>query len=132
MMNYLAPLSCHNATSNNSIGDKIVESKMNSMLHQSSTLQSQPSFGGHLPQPQQRSRSSISLSNFTNGRPSKAASTFPMKLHFMLMESERMGFEDVVCWLGNYAFKVIDTHRFSVEIMPIYFNQTKYKSFQRQ
>jgi hypothetical protein len=64
---------------------------------------------------------------------SSSSSTFPMKLHLMLSDSEIMGFDDVVCWLpGGQAFKVLDAVRFAEEIMPQYFNQTKYKSFQRQ
>lgn len=58
---------------------------------------------------------------------------FPMKLHGMLEDSERLGFEDIVCWhAGGKSFKVMDTTRFQNEIMNGYFNQTKFKSFQRQ
>jgi heat shock transcription factor 4 len=56
-----------------------------------------------------------------------------MKLHGMLTDSEVHGFDDVVGWLpGGRSFKVVDPTRFAREIMPQYFNQTKYKSFQRQ
>ena len=72
---------------------------------------------------------SSNSSNNSNG----TAATFPMKLHAMLSDAVAMHFSDVVCWLpGGQAFKVLDPKRFSEEIMPRYFNQTKYKSFQRQ
>jgi hypothetical protein len=64
---------------------------------------------------------------------SSSYSTFPMKLHAMLSDSEGRKFDDVVAWLpGGRSFKVLDPVRFADEIMPHYFNQTKYKSFQRQ
>jgi hypothetical protein len=59
--------------------------------------------------------------------------SFPMKLHTMLQDSERLGFEGIVSWQpGGKSFKVVDADRFGTEIMQDYFNQTKYKSFQRQ
>jgi hypothetical protein len=59
--------------------------------------------------------------------------SFPMKLHTMLEVSERLGFEDVVSWQpGGKSFKVLDADRFARDVMQDYFNQTKYKSFQRQ
>ncbi|KAG7363741.1 HSF-type DNA-binding protein [Nitzschia inconspicua] len=73
-----------------------------------------------------------SQSNNNSNNSNMNSLTFPRKLHAMLTDSEILGFDDVVCWMGKEAFKVIDPHRFSMEIMPQYFNQTKYKSFQRQ
>lgn len=61
------------------------------------------------------------------------ALSFPMKLHTMLDDAEKLGFQDVVCWQkGGNSFKVLLSERFSATIMRDYFNQTKYKSFQRQ
>jgi HSF-type DNA-binding len=101
-----------------------------------STMHSQQPLGVQLDRflwpEQHRSSSSMSLSSNTSCRSGKCFSTFPIKLHSMLTDSERLGFDDVVCWLDNQAFRVIDPHRFSIEILPVYFNQTKYKSFQRQ
>ncbi len=57
---------------------------------------------------------------------------FPWKLHRVLEESDRLGFEDIVSWQGNRAFKVHDPKSFENTIMKKYFNQTRYKSFQRQ
>lgn len=61
------------------------------------------------------------------------AVSFPTKLHAMLDDAEKLGFDDVVTWQnGGKSFKVMDPIRFSTAIMRNYFNQTKYKSFQRQ
>ena len=59
--------------------------------------------------------------------------TFPWKLHEMLDEIENQGFAHIVYWLpdGN-GFKILDKDFFINRIMPRYFKQTKYKSFQRQ
>jgi hypothetical protein len=59
---------------------------------------------------------------------------FPWKLHEMLDNAEKEGFDSVVSWLpGNdNAFRVHDIYAFVDTVMTRYFNQTKYKSFQRQ
>mmetsp|Transcript_17011 Transcript_17011/g.38841 ORF Transcript_17011/g.38841 Transcript_17011/m.38841 type:complete len:259 (-) Transcript_17011:293-1069(-) len=58
---------------------------------------------------------------------------FPRKLHQMLRACMRDDREDIVSWLsqGN-AFKVHNVPVFVSEILPLFFKQTKYKSFQRQ
>ena len=62
-----------------------------------------------------------------------APTTFPWQLHLLLDDAESKGFADVVSWLeGGTMFKVHKTKEFSDRIMPCYFNQTRYKSFQRQ
>jgi hypothetical protein len=59
--------------------------------------------------------------------------TFPCQLHLLLDDAEIKGFSDVVSWLdGGTMFKVHKTKEFADHIMPYYFNQTRYKSFQRQ
>lgn len=51
----------------------------------------------------------------------------------MLEDSLILGFEDIISWQpGGKSFKVFDPDRFEKEIIKDYFNQTKYKSFQRQ
>ncbi len=58
---------------------------------------------------------------------------FPSRLNDMLGEAERKGFENAVSWQPcGRAFRVHDTKFFAESIMPRYFNQTQYKSFQRQ
>ena len=59
--------------------------------------------------------------------------SFPMKLHTLLEDAARLGFDDVVCWqAGGTSFKVLQPKRFEDEVMKLYFQKTKYKSFQRQ
>ena len=58
---------------------------------------------------------------------------FPWQLQKMLTEVSAQGRCDVVSWLPNgKAFKVHKVNVFVEEILPSYFKQTKYKSFQRQ
>lgn len=75
--------------------------------------------------------SSTTTSSSSSSSPS--SSLFPSKLHAMLEDASEKGFDDIVCWMpGGSSFKVLDTHRFSLSVMPQYFNQRKYKSFLRQ
>eukprot|EP00535_Pseudo-nitzschia_heimii_P005853 CAMPEP_0197174734 /NCGR_PEP_ID=MMETSP1423-20130617/1130_1 /TAXON_ID=476441 /ORGANISM="Pseudo-nitzschia heimii, Strain UNC1101" /LENGTH=336 /DNA_ID=CAMNT_0042623697 /DNA_START=144 /DNA_END=1154 /DNA_ORIENTATION=- len=59
---------------------------------------------------------------------------FAWKLYEMLETVHKNKVDtDVVSWVDNgEAFKVHDLKRFVDEIVPIYFKQSKYKSFQRQ
>jgi len=58
---------------------------------------------------------------------------FPWKLHDMLDRSSSEGNEEVVSWVDNgEAFRVNLPYVFVERIMPRFFKQTKYKSFQRQ
>lgn len=58
---------------------------------------------------------------------------FPWQLQKMLTEVESDGKSDIVSWLPDgKAFKVHNVSVFVAEILPSYFKQTKYKSFQRQ
>lgn len=57
---------------------------------------------------------------------------FPWKLYEMLERSEMESFESVVCWQpGDSCFKVQEQSLFVKNILPRFFKQTKYKSFQR-
>ena len=59
--------------------------------------------------------------------------TFPWKLHAMLELADREGFSEVVSWLPDgKSFKVYNPRTFVKDIMPNFFQQSKYKSFQRQ
>jgi len=57
---------------------------------------------------------------------------FALKLHVVLDASARQGFDDVVSWQGNNAFMVHKPKKFEESIMKEYFNQTQYRSFQKQ
>lgn len=58
---------------------------------------------------------------------------FPVKVYEMLENAERQKFDHIVSWneVGT-GFMVHDKDHFTREIVPHYFNLTKYKSFQRQ
>jgi hypothetical protein len=56
---------------------------------------------------------------------------FPWKLHELLEETDK-GHSSVVSWLpGGKAFKVHKKQAFCNELMPTFFNSSKYKTFQR-
>ena len=58
---------------------------------------------------------------------------FPWRLHDMLLDAEDMGFCDLVSWLPcGTMFRVHQTDDFAEKVLPKYFNQNRYKSFQRQ
>lgn len=58
---------------------------------------------------------------------------FPWKLHDMLRTCKTEGKESIVSWLpSGTAFKVHNVPVFVNNILPLFFKQTKYKSFQRQ
>ena len=58
---------------------------------------------------------------------------FPEKLQRMLREAEDSGMTDVVSFFSHgRAFGVHDIDRFTAEIMPKYFKQSKWNSFARQ
>lgn len=58
---------------------------------------------------------------------------FPWKLHDMLETIEEDGYGDVVSWQPHgRCFVVHNPTKFVQTVMPLYFNQTKFASFQRQ
>ncbi len=57
---------------------------------------------------------------------------FPSKLHEMLHDSKTQGREHIISWgPDGTSFKVHQPEDFVAEVMPKYFKQTKYRSFQR-
>jgi len=59
--------------------------------------------------------------------------TFPWKLHEMLQMAGKEGFDEIVSWLPDEkSFKVHKPDAFVDVVMPKFFQQSKYKSFQRQ
>jgi len=58
---------------------------------------------------------------------------FPFKLHSILENARKAEQDTVISWLpSGKAFKIHKPKEFADVIMPQYFNQTKYRSFQRQ
>ncbi|KAL3927210.1 MAG: hypothetical protein SGBAC_013174 [Bacillariaceae sp.] len=67
------------------------------------------------------------------GGDANARSSFPEKLHGLIMDAETMGFQDVVSWQDSgKSFKVHKPQIFQNDIIPKYFKPIKYTSFQRQ
>jgi len=58
---------------------------------------------------------------------------FPFKLHSILEHAQKNCNSSIISWLpSGKAFKIHKPKEFAEIIMPQYFNQTKYRSFQRQ
>jgi hypothetical protein len=58
---------------------------------------------------------------------------FPIKLHRMLQECEEHGKSNIVSWQPDgRSFRVHSPTKFVDMVLPFYFSQTKYRSFQRQ
>lgn len=94
-------------------------------------------------------KTAINQSPFHNDDGCSLIIPFPRKLHQMLEDSEKDGFTSIVSWLPASSlghsdnkndnndgrvrsFKVHDPDSFVSTIMPRYFKQTQYRSFQRQ
>jgi hypothetical protein len=59
--------------------------------------------------------------------------SFPLKLQRILDKLEAEGKTDIISWLPHgRAFLVHDSDRLVSDLLPVYFNQTRYSSFQRQ
>jgi len=58
---------------------------------------------------------------------------FPEKLHAMLDDTSCAGFTHIISWMSHgRAFCVHDTDKFVALVLPKYFKQSKWPSFQRQ
>ena len=81
-----------------------------------------------------RKNSSNSLQSKQGKRQSPTSTIpFPWKLHRILDDADIKGFNDIISWVpSENGFKVHKTKQFDEDIMPKYFDKTKYKSFQRQ
>jgi HSF-type DNA-binding len=57
--------------------------------------------------------------------------TFPNKLHYMLEQGLEEFETDVIAWQPHgRAFLVLDQRRFVADLLPNWFRQNKYQSFQ--
>jgi hypothetical protein len=62
-----------------------------------------------------------------------ARTSFPEKLHGIIIDAETMGFQDIISWQDSgKSFKVHKPQVFQNDIIPKYFKPIKYTSFQRQ
>lgn len=69
----------------------------------------------------------------TNACPPSQLDPFPVKLHWMLQQTEKSGLSHVVSWAPHgRAFIVNNRDEFVRVVLPAYFKQTKLSSFQRQ
>lgn len=57
---------------------------------------------------------------------------FPGKLHDMMAFVEREGLESIISWVRNGRALMVHNPEKLVELLPLFFSQTKYRSFQRQ
>jgi hypothetical protein len=56
-------------------------------------------------------------------------SHFPYKLHRMLDDATRLGFEDVIAWTSDgRAFQIFDKEKLEIMIMPLYFSSDRFKT----
>ena len=86
-------------------------------------------------QPSSPKRRVVSDSDLASNSHSRGGNAvlFPWKLQQMLNTCAMDGKESLVSWVPHgKAFKVHDVPLFVSEILPLFFKQTKYKSFQRQ
>jgi HSF-type DNA-binding len=76
--------------------------------------------------PQLTNSRSTSTSNNNTG-------SFPHILYHLLEQASIGGYEHIVSWqCHGRAFRVHDSHQFVQHVMPQFFQQTRYPSFQRQ
>ena len=62
-----------------------------------------------------------------------SGAAFPVVLHQLLEAADEQGYSDIISWQPHgRAFHVHDPKRFVAEVMPRYFRQTRFSSFQRQ
>ena len=66
--------------------------------------------------------------------PSRTKSEFPIKVYAMLELADFIfEFSQAVTWLPHgRAFRIHDKIKFMRELVPLFFNQTKIRSFNRQ
>eukprot|EP00586_Coscinodiscus_wailesii_P014924 CAMPEP_0172503262 /NCGR_PEP_ID=MMETSP1066-20121228/167676_1 /TAXON_ID=671091 /ORGANISM="Coscinodiscus wailesii, Strain CCMP2513" /LENGTH=493 /DNA_ID=CAMNT_0013278929 /DNA_START=57 /DNA_END=1538 /DNA_ORIENTATION=+ len=84
-------------------------------------------YGDDVPTSSQKSKKK------TKQHPGGVIVPFPLKLHTLLDQLEQDGLTSIMSWQPHgRAFVIRDKIRFTKEIMPKYFKQTRFTSFQRQ
>ena len=78
--------------------------------------------------------SNINLSASSSSTPRRTKSEFPIKVYAMLELADNIfEFAQAVTWLPHgRAFKIHDKVKFMNHVVPVFFNQTKIRSFNRQ
>eukprot|EP00985_Skeletonema_marinoi_P013599 scaffold6774_cov77-Skeletonema_marinoi.AAC.1 len=78
--------------------------------------------------------SNINLSASSSSTPRRTKSEFPIKVYAMLELADNIfEFAQAVTWLPHgRAFKIHDKVKFMNKVVPVFFNQTKIRSFNRQ
>jgi HSF-type DNA-binding len=61
-----------------------------------------------------------------------ASKQFPGKLHDLLTYAESSGFDWIISWVHNGKAFMVHSQQHLMQILPIFFGQTKFRSFQRQ
>lgn len=80
-----------------------------------------------------RSGSSLSTTYFSRNAHTSTRIYFPCHVYRMLEEASERGFDHIVSWNeAGTGFVVKDVPQFTDRVLPLYFNQSKYKSFLRQ
>jgi hypothetical protein len=76
---------------------------------------------------------SLTIANIRKGH-NLASSKLPFlwKLHELLEDVEKTGDDHIISWMPSGGFRVHKPKSFVQKIIPYYFKQSKYKSFQRQ
>jgi hypothetical protein len=95
-------------------------------------MQSPASSASTSPAPSAPSKGKAAAAASSSSASSKPGLRFPWKLHQLLTTANETGTASTISWLPNgKSFKVHNKLKFAQEVMPAYFNSTKYKSFQR-
>jgi hypothetical protein len=76
----------------------------------------------------------MAASTSTSNSTRRAKTEFPIKLYAMLELAENLvEFSQAVTWLPHgRAFRILNKVKFMEEVVPLFFNQTKFRSFNRQ
>jgi HSF-type DNA-binding len=61
-----------------------------------------------------------------------ASKQFPGKLHDLLSYAEHSGLEWIISWVHHGKAFMVHSQHHLLQIIPIFFGQTKFRSFQRQ
>uniref|UniRef100_A0A7S2Y922 HSF-type DNA-binding domain-containing protein n=1 Tax=Entomoneis paludosa TaxID=265537 RepID=A0A7S2Y922_9STRA len=143
-----APTAADVATVTSLLASRNADHQLSSAVSLNSSLNSPTGsmMEGQVPRAQKQDRSSSMSSSSSSGttnnnknstQDNAAANgsvvSFPLKLQRILDKLEAEGHAAVLSWLPHgRAFMVHNSDRLVHELMPLYFNQTKYSSFQRQ